>query len=83
MILFKCNSLFQTLPGLEQYSVKKYAEALESIPKALAENAGLKVRDKSITFLCLEEGNPEKMFFAFRLKMSISQATADSKNNKF
>ncbi|KFM72679.1 T-complex protein 1 subunit theta, partial [Stegodyphus mimosarum] len=32
----------ETLPGLEQYSVKKFAEALESLPKALADNAGLK-----------------------------------------
>ncbi|KAG8190220.1 hypothetical protein JTE90_011941 [Oedothorax gibbosus] len=32
----------ETLPGLEQYSVKKFADALESLPKALAENAGLK-----------------------------------------
>lgn len=36
------NKYGETLPGLEQYSVKKFAEALESIPKALADNAGLK-----------------------------------------
>lgn len=40
------KSTFQTLPGLEQYSVKKFGEALESIPKALADNAGLKVKFK-------------------------------------
>ncbi|EKX45203.1 cytosolic chaperonin protein, theta subunit [Guillardia theta CCMP2712] len=27
-------------PGLEQYAIKKYAEALETIPRTLAENAG-------------------------------------------
>lgn len=32
----------EALPGLEQYSVKKFAESLESLPKALADNAGLK-----------------------------------------
>lgn len=29
-----------TLPGLEQYAVRKFASALESFPKALAENSG-------------------------------------------
>ncbi|XP_050348408.1 T-complex protein 1 subunit theta [Nymphalis io] len=29
-----------TLPGLEQYAVRKFALALESIPRALAENSG-------------------------------------------
>merc|ERR1712127_209603 len=29
-----------TVPGLEQYAVLKFAEALEVVPKVLAENAG-------------------------------------------
>lgn len=29
-----------TLPGLEQYAVRKFGIALESFPKALAENSG-------------------------------------------
>eukprot|EP00033_Pygsuia_biforma_P001198 GCRY01001361.1.p1 GENE.GCRY01001361.1~~GCRY01001361.1.p1 ORF type:complete len:543 (+),score=139.75 GCRY01001361.1:158-1786(+) len=28
-------------PGLEQYAIKKYAEALEVVPRTLAENAGM------------------------------------------
>eukprot|EP00794_Sanderia_malayensis_P000454 gene454-1096_t len=32
----------QTLSGLEQYSVKSFGEALETFPKALAENSGKK-----------------------------------------
>lgn len=35
----------RTLPGLEQYSVAKYAEALQSIAIAIAENAGIKVQE--------------------------------------
>lgn len=29
-----------TLPGLEQYAVRKFATALESFPKALSDNSG-------------------------------------------
>lgn len=31
-----------TLPGLEQYAVRKFANALESFPKALSDNSGQK-----------------------------------------
>ena len=34
-----------TLPGLEQYAVRKFATALESFPKALAENSGVNATD--------------------------------------
>lgn len=30
-----------TLPGLDQYAVRKFANALEAFPKALAENSGI------------------------------------------
>lgn len=35
----------RTLPGLEQYSVAKYAEALRSIAASIAENAGVKSQE--------------------------------------
>lgn len=34
-----------TLPGLEQYAVRKFALALEFFPKALAENSGVNATD--------------------------------------
>ncbi|GLV31809.1 Chaperonin containing TCP1 subunit 8 [Carabus blaptoides fortunei] len=37
--------LADTLPGLEQYAVRKFATALQSFPKALAENSGLKTNN--------------------------------------
>jgi len=38
----KLNKYGDTLKGLEQYSVKKYAAALESFIKIFSENSGLK-----------------------------------------
>ena len=37
------SSISESYPGLEQYAIKKFAEAFESVPKALAENSGQKV----------------------------------------
>jgi len=36
------SSISETYPGLEQYAIKKFAEAFEVIPKTLAENSGHK-----------------------------------------
>ncbi|XP_013390625.1 T-complex protein 1 subunit theta [Lingula anatina] len=36
------TSYGETCPGLEQYAIKKFAEALEVVPKALSENTGVK-----------------------------------------
>ena len=43
----------ETLPGLEQYSVAKFADALRSIPATIAENAGIKSNDM-VTLLIAE-----------------------------
>ncbi|KAK7494829.1 hypothetical protein BaRGS_00013956 [Batillaria attramentaria] len=39
------TSFGESLPGLEQYAVKKFAESLEVIPRALAENTGVKATE--------------------------------------
>lgn len=37
----KLSAFADLLPGLEQYSVRKFAAALETFPKALADNSGV------------------------------------------
>jgi T-complex protein 1 subunit theta len=36
------SSIAESYPGLEQYAIKKFAEAFEVVPKVLAENSGFK-----------------------------------------
>ena len=33
----------QTCPGLEQYAIKKFAESLEALPRAIVVNSGISV----------------------------------------
>uniref|UniRef100_A0AAX7SHJ0 T-complex protein 1 subunit theta n=1 Tax=Astatotilapia calliptera TaxID=8154 RepID=A0AAX7SHJ0_ASTCA len=44
--IFQVHTLISRLrfscPGLEQYAIKKFAEAFEALPRALAENSGVK-----------------------------------------
>lgn len=37
----RLRTLAESTPGLEQYAINKFAEALEVVPRTLAENAGL------------------------------------------
>ncbi|PSN34362.1 T-complex protein 1 subunit theta [Blattella germanica] len=45
----------ETLPGLEQYAVKKFATALESFSKTLAENTGVKANEVVSKLLAAHE----------------------------
>ncbi|XP_076131267.1 T-complex protein 1 subunit theta isoform X2 [Alosa pseudoharengus] len=39
------TSYGESCPGLEQYAIKKFAEAFEVVPRALAENSGVKANE--------------------------------------
>jgi T-complex protein 1 subunit theta len=53
----------ETLPGLEQYAVKKFATALETFAKTLAENTGVKANEViSKLFAAHEEGKKNHGF---------------------
>jgi len=48
----------ETHPGLEQYSVKKFGQALEVIPRVLADNSGVKAKEViSQLYAAHNEGN--------------------------
>lgn len=52
-------SYSETCPGLEQYAIRKFADALESVVRALAENAGMKATNVlSQLYAAHEEGRP-------------------------
>ncbi|XP_053420915.1 T-complex protein 1 subunit theta isoform X1 [Nycticebus coucang] len=52
------TSYGETCPGLEQYAIKKFAEAFEVIPRALAENSGVKANEViSKLYAVHQEGN--------------------------
>ncbi|XP_042313063.1 T-complex protein 1 subunit theta isoform X1 [Sceloporus undulatus] len=52
------TSYGETCPGLDQYAIKKFAEAFEAIPRALAENSGVKGNELiSKLYAVHQEGN--------------------------
>ena len=65
-VLNHCMSYI--LSGIEQYAIRAFADALDDIPMALAENAGLQpiVEVSNIKSRQLAEGNPRlgKLSFA-------------------
>lgn len=54
------SAFAETVPGIEQYAIRAFADALDDIPMALAENAGLSpiVEVTTIKSRQLSEGNP-------------------------
>lgn len=71
------SAFADTIPGIEQYAVRAFADALEDIPMALAENAGLSPITEVTTIKSrqLAEGNP-------RLGVDCNQlGTSDMKDH--
>lgn len=69
----------ETLPGLEQYSVGKFAEALQSLPVTIAENGG--INQQGILALLLsshQEGNKNSGVDIESDSPAVKDATADS-----
>nr|XP_033796200.1 T-complex protein 1 subunit theta isoform X1 [Geotrypetes seraphini] len=57
------TSYGETCPGLEQYAIKKFAEAFEALPRALAENSGVKANEViSKLYAVHQEGNKNMGF---------------------
>lgn len=54
------SNFAETVPGIEQYAIRAFADALDDIPMALAENAGLSPISEvtNIKSRQLAEGNP-------------------------
>lgn len=60
------TTLSESYPGLEQYAIKKFAEAFEVIPKTLAENSGFKNTEVlSLLYAAHQEG---KATFGFNIE---------------
>jgi T-complex protein 1 subunit theta len=55
-IASRISSFAETLPGMEQYAVGKFAEALQSLPSAIADNAGVKYNDIITMLLAAHAG---------------------------
>ncbi|XP_056910646.1 T-complex protein 1 subunit theta isoform X1 [Takifugu flavidus] len=57
------TSYGESCPGLEQYAIKKFAEAFEVLPRALAENSGVKATELiSKLYATHHEGNKNMGF---------------------
>lgn len=74
----RITKISETFPGLEQYAIKKFAEAFEIVPKTLAENAGLKSTDVlSQLYAAHQEG---KVNYGFNISLDPKIIDADEKS---
>lgn len=57
---------------MEQYAIKKFAESLEILPRAIAENAGAKVNDLDL-FFAGAKVNDKDLFFKLHWLIKLQQ----------
>ena len=53
----------ETCPGMEQYAIKRFADALTHIPRQLAENSGVKGRELVATLMAAHEQGQKSAAF--------------------
>lgn len=70
-----------TLPGLDQYAVRKFATALEVFPKALADNTGAN-GTRVVAALYDAHSNPEGKHFGFNINGGSNDLIANMAEEK-
>ncbi|MBW0498670.1 hypothetical protein O181_038385, partial [Austropuccinia psidii MF-1] len=70
-------------PGLSQHSIKKFSEALEVIPRTLAENAGLDSTEVITRLYAVHESkDPEKSRMGVDIQCETADGLIDAKASK-
>ncbi|CAI5464801.1 unnamed protein product [Closterium sp. Yama58-4] len=64
----------RTQVGLDQYAIEKYSEALEVIPRTLAENAGMDVTEILSALYAAHSGGPDGTGGNFRVGVDVTGA---------
>jgi len=74
----RINSYGQTIPGLEQYAIKKYAEAFEIVPRTMAENAGVKATELISNLYAAHNGGEKNIGFDIEGEGTATRDSAES-----
>lgn len=67
----------QSCPGLEQYAIKKFAEAFEALPRALAENSGVKGNELISKLYAAHHDGNKNMGFDIEVCLCTWSCTVD------
>eukprot|EP00128_Syssomonas_multiformis_P013362 Colp12_sorted_trinity150504_noHs@28223 len=72
----RLTSFAETCPGLDQYSVKKFAESFEVVPRILAENAGHKSTEVISTLYAAHQAGKQNVGFDIESETGAVKDTA-------
>ena len=71
----------ETVPGLSQYAIKQFSQAFEAIPRALADNAGVKSTEVlSMLYAAHQEG---KTNMGFDIEVRANKSSVVSHNGLY